>query len=78
VAAVHDTELSVCHGAQRGDPIARVCVVPYGVRFLLVSGRPLEEPVAWYGPIVMNTQDELRRAFEELEAGTFLKPEAQE
>ena len=49
-----------------------------GVRFLLVSGRPLGEPVAWYGPIVMNTQDELRRAFEELEAGTFLKPDAQE
>ena len=49
-----------------------------GVRFLLVSGRPLGEPVAWYGPIVMNTQDELRRAFEELEAGTFLKPDARE
>jgi redox-sensitive bicupin YhaK (pirin superfamily) len=46
------------------------------VRFLLVSGRPLGEPVAWYGPIVMNTQDELRRAFEELEAGTFLKPDS--
>jgi quercetin 2,3-dioxygenase len=45
-----------------------------GIRFLLVSGRPLREPVAWYGPIVMNTQDELRRAFEELEEGTFLKP----
>lgn len=49
-----------------------------GVRFLLVSGRPLGEPVAWYGPIVMYTQDELRRAFEELEAGTFLKPDARE
>jgi quercetin 2,3-dioxygenase len=46
-----------------------------GVRFLLVSGRPLEEPVAWYGPIVMNTQAELRRAFEELERGTFLHQE---
>ena len=44
-----------------------------GIRFLLVSGKPLEEPVAWYGPIVMNTQDELRRAFEELQEGTFLK-----
>jgi quercetin 2,3-dioxygenase len=43
------------------------------VRFLLVSGRPIGEPVAWYGPIVMNTQDELRIAFEEYEAGTFLK-----
>ena len=44
-----------------------------GIRFLLVSGRPLQEPVAWYGPIVMNTQDELRQAFEELERGTFLR-----
>src|SRR5580704_4775201 len=44
-----------------------------GIRFLLVSGQPLREPVAWYGPIVMNTQDELRQAFEELQEGTFLK-----
>ena len=44
-----------------------------GVRFLLVSGKPLEEPVAWYGPIVMNTQAELRTAFDELDKGTFLK-----
>jgi hypothetical protein len=43
------------------------------VRFLLISGKPLREPVAWYGPIVMNTQDELKRAFEEFEAGTFVK-----
>ncbi len=43
------------------------------VRFLLVSGRPIGEPVAWYGPIVMNTQEELRLAFEEYENGTFLK-----
>ena len=44
-----------------------------GVRFLLISGIPLMEPVAWYGPIVMNTQEQLRTAFEELERGTFLK-----
>jgi redox-sensitive bicupin YhaK (pirin superfamily) len=44
-----------------------------GVRFLLVSGKPLREPVAWYGPIVMNTQAELRQAFEELDRGTFLR-----
>ncbi len=44
-----------------------------GIRFLLVSGKPLEEPVAWYGPIVMNTQEELRQAFSELKDGTFLK-----
>ncbi|WP_242344638.1 pirin family protein [Anaeromyxobacter terrae] len=43
------------------------------VRCLLVSGKPIGEPVAWYGPIVMNTQEELRTAFEELEAGTFIK-----
>ncbi len=45
-----------------------------GIRFLLISGRPLREPVAWYGPIVMNTQEQLRQAFEELERGTFLRP----
>ena len=44
-----------------------------GIRFLLVSGKPLQEPVAWYGPIVMNTQEQLRDAFNELEKGTFLK-----
>lgn len=43
------------------------------VRFLLVSGKPLKEPVAWYGPIVMNTQEELRTAFEEYRNGTFVK-----
>ena len=44
-----------------------------GIRFLLISGKPLKEPVAWYGPIVMNTQAELRKAFEELQDGTFIK-----
>jgi hypothetical protein len=44
-----------------------------GIRFLLVSGQPLEEPVAWYGPIVMNTQEQLREAFRELDRGTFLR-----
>jgi redox-sensitive bicupin YhaK (pirin superfamily) len=44
-----------------------------GIRFLLVSGKPLQEPVAWHGPIVMNTQQELRQAFEDLERGAFLK-----
>jgi redox-sensitive bicupin YhaK (pirin superfamily) len=44
-----------------------------GVRFLLVSGKPLGEPVAWYGPIVMNTQAQLQEAFTELREGTFLR-----
>ena len=44
------------------------------VRFLLISGKPIGEPVAWYGPIVMNTQEELRIAFEEYQNGTFIKP----
>ncbi len=44
-----------------------------GVRFLLISGKPIGEPVAWYGPIVMNTQEELKVAFEEYQNGTFIK-----
>jgi quercetin 2,3-dioxygenase len=44
-----------------------------GIRFLLVSGQPIEEPVAWYGPIVMNTQAELREAMRELQLGTFIR-----
>ena len=46
---------------------------PEGIRFLLVSGKPLEEPVAWYGPIVMNTQAELWQAMSELQNGTFIR-----
>jgi redox-sensitive bicupin YhaK (pirin superfamily) len=44
-----------------------------GIRFLLVSGKPIEEPVAWHGPIVMNTQSELQQAVSELRNGTFIK-----
>jgi redox-sensitive bicupin YhaK (pirin superfamily) len=44
-----------------------------GIRFLRVSGKPIEEPVAWYGPIVMNTQAELQQAVAELRGGTFIK-----
>jgi redox-sensitive bicupin YhaK (pirin superfamily) len=44
-----------------------------GVRFLFVSGKPLREPVAWHGPIVMNTNEELREAYEDLQRGTFLE-----
>jgi len=56
----------------RGDEVV-VDAGPEGVRFLLVSGKPLAEPVAWYGPIVMNTEGELRQAFAELQDGTFLE-----
>jgi quercetin 2,3-dioxygenase len=56
----------------RGDEIV-VQAGDEGIRFLLVSGRPIEEPVAWYGPIVMNTEAELRQAFRELREGTFIQ-----
>ena len=56
----------------RGDEVV-VQAGEHGVRFLLVSGRPIEEPVAWYGPIVMNTQAELRQAMSELQNGTFIR-----
>jgi redox-sensitive bicupin YhaK (pirin superfamily) len=57
----------------RGDEVT-VDAGPEGVRFLLVSGKPIEEPVAWYGPIVMNTKDELRQAIRDLDEGTFITP----
>ena len=47
---------------------------PDGVRFLLISGAPIEEPVAWHGPIVMNTQEEILQAVSDLQNGTFIKP----
>ena len=56
----------------RGDEI-QVQAGPEGIRFLLVSGQPIEEPVAWHGPIVMNTQQELRQAMQELQQGSFIK-----
>ena len=56
----------------RGDEIV-VQAGDQGIRFLLVSGKPIEEPVAWYGPIVMNTQDQLRQAIAELNTGAFIK-----
>jgi hypothetical protein len=79
------TEGSAFFDAGR-DPCARETLVHYGegdavsitaekepVRFLLVSGKPIGEPVAWYGPIVMNTDEEIRIAFDEYRNGTFIK-----
>ena len=56
----------------RGDEVV-VQAGDEGIRFLLVSGKPINEPVAWYGPIVMNTPDQLRQAYDELQSGTFIK-----
>ncbi|MGP8050119.1 MAG: pirin family protein [Desulfobaccales bacterium] len=60
----------VLYGA--GDEVV-VAAPASSVRFLLVSGRPIGEPLAWYGPIVMNTQEELQLAFQEYQEGTFIK-----
>ncbi len=70
--AVYDAKNHSLVLFDRGDEIV-VQAGPEGIRFLLVSGKPLEEPVAWYGPIVMNTQDQLRQAVRELNDGTFIK-----
>ncbi|CUI84396.1 pirin family protein [Cognatishimia activa] len=56
-----------------GDEVT-VQAGPEGIRFLLISGAPIQEPVAWHGPIVMNTGEELQQAFKELRNGTFIKP----
>jgi len=56
-----------------GDEVT-VQAGPEGIRFLLISGAPIEEPVAWHGPIVMNTREELMKAFQDLKNGTFIKP----
>ena len=56
----------------RGDEVV-VRAGDQGIRFLLVSGQPIEEPVAWRGPIVMNTKEELQQAYAELREGTFIK-----
>jgi redox-sensitive bicupin YhaK (pirin superfamily) len=71
-AAVYDAKNHSLVLFDRGDEIV-VQAGPEGIRFLLVSGQPLEEPVAWYGPIVMNTQAELRQAMTELQSGTFIR-----
>ncbi|HVN94463.1 MAG TPA: pirin family protein [Terracidiphilus sp.] len=70
--AVYDAKNHSLVLFDRGDEIV-VQAGAEGIRFLLVSGKPLEEPVAWYGPIVMNTQEELRQAMAELHNGSFIR-----
>jgi redox-sensitive bicupin YhaK (pirin superfamily) len=65
-----DNETLVLFGD--GDEVF-VSTTDESVRLLLFSGKPIKEPIAWYGPIVMNTQEELRIAFEEYQKGTFIK-----
>jgi quercetin 2,3-dioxygenase len=77
-AGAFDRETAVAHGEGTlvlygpGEDIA-VAADKKPVRFLLVAGKPLDEPIAWYGPIVMNTQQELETAFREYQEGTFVK-----
>ena len=68
----HDTRNRSLVLFDRGDEVV-VKAGEAGIRFLLVSGKPIEEPVAWYGPIVMNTNEQLQQAIAELRSGTFIK-----
>ncbi len=68
----HDTRNRSLVLFDRGDEVV-VQAGDEGIRFLLVSGKPIEEPVAWYGPIVMNTKEQLQQALTELRSGTFIK-----
>jgi redox-sensitive bicupin YhaK (pirin superfamily) len=68
----HDTGNRSLVLFDRGDEVV-VQAGDEGIRFLLVSGKPIEEPVAWYGPIVMNTKEQLQQAMSELRSGTFIK-----
>ncbi len=70
---VHDQKIESgqCAVFSRGDSV-KISTLN-GARFLFVAGEPLNEPVAWRGPIVMNTEEELDKAFEELDEGTFIK-----
>jgi redox-sensitive bicupin YhaK (pirin superfamily) len=71
--SAHDEVVLTGHGVVFGEgDLVRVSSKE-GARFLFVTGEPLKEPVAWRGPIVMNTQDELDKAFTELDEGTFIK-----
>ncbi len=69
-SCICENETIILYG--EGDEVS-VTSEKNGIRFLLVSGRPIGESIAWYGPIVMNSQEELRVAFEEYQSGTFIK-----
>ena len=56
-----------------GDKVIAAGIGTHPFRFLLLSGKPIREPVAWQGPIVMNTDEELRQAFRDYREGTFIK-----
>jgi redox-sensitive bicupin YhaK (pirin superfamily) len=71
-ALPHESENRSLVLFDRGDEVV-VQAGDEGIRFLLVSGKPIEEPVAWYGPIVMNTPQELQRAFDDVRNGTFTR-----
>jgi quercetin 2,3-dioxygenase len=70
--AVYDAQNHSLVLFDRGDEIV-LQAGDEGIRFLLVSGKPIQEPVAWYGPIVMNTQEQIRQAIGELSTGAFIK-----
>lgn len=73
-ATIGATTIASSHAAllSQGDSVRVECAAG-GCRMILVSGAALKEPIAWYGPIVMNTESELETAFTEYQAGTFVK-----
>lgn len=70
---VHNKIITLGHGAVFAEGELVKIGSKKGAHFLFVSGEPLKEPVAWRGPIVMNTEEELERAYDELDKGTFIK-----
>lgn len=70
----HDTQFGPGETAVYGlGDLVHIKAGAKGLRFLLVSGKPLGEPIAWHGPIVMNTRDEIHEAMSDLQRGTFIR-----